>query len=161
MNLSETSDQKIIEVGIGIVLREASLGTSLDGGGGVSTIEFLITRRKENTVFGGYWELPGGKAEDAERIEDCIVREIREEVGLDIRVIHTLETIVHTYPHGTVRLHPRVCEMTGEVREPRALEVAEARWCTLDGVGAYEFLPANEQIWSRLRAYFEGAISPR
>ncbi|HVZ93294.1 MAG TPA: (deoxy)nucleoside triphosphate pyrophosphohydrolase [Phycisphaerales bacterium] len=118
--------------------------------------EILVTRRKRESVFGGYWELPGGKVEGGESIDACVVRELLEEVGVSARVTGALGDVVHTYPHGTVRLHPRLCEMEEGSAEPRALHVAEFAWCALGRLGEYEFPPANEGIVKELRERLGG-----
>lgn len=118
--------------------------------------EILITRRPDHTVLGGYWELPGGKLDDGETVEGCIVRELREEVGVEAEVVAALSDLVHTYDHGTVRLHPRVCRLVDGSPEPRALHVTEFAWCAIAGLGAFTFPPANAGIIGELRAYVRG-----
>jgi len=68
------SETRVIEVGLGLVIRTAGSGR-----------EVLITRRRADAVYAGYWEFPGGKVEAGESPEDCAVREVREEVGLIVR----------------------------------------------------------------------------
>ena len=140
----------MIEVGIGIVLREGSGGPSTDGGSGSPAYEILITKRKQDTVFGGYWELPGGKADPGESPEACVARELSEEVGVAVEVVARLNEVVHVYPHGTVRLHPRLCRLTAESPEPRNLHVAEHRWCAIGELHRFEFPPANDSIMREL-----------
>ncbi len=142
---------KIIDVGIGIVLRHPPNKTTTAGAVQPPGYELLVTRRKHDTVFGGYWELPGGKAEPGEGIDDCVRRELSEEVRVLVDVIGTLSEVIHTYPHGTVRLHPRLCRMRTDSPEPANLHVAEHRWCPLERLDEHEFPPANEGIVRELR----------
>lgn len=110
-----------------------------------------------HTVYGGYWELPGGKAEPGEGLDACVERELSEEVGVSIVVIGTLPTVEHTYAHGRVRLHPRVCRLRADSPSPRNLGVAEHRWVSVGELGAYRFPEANEAIIAALeRAMSEG-----
>ena len=59
--------------------------------------EILIDRRRSGGIMGGLWEFPGGKVEPSETVEDCIKREIYEELGIEIEVGKHLITIDHTY----------------------------------------------------------------
>jgi len=98
---------RAIDVAIGALVRANAEGVP----------RLLITRRPGNTVLAGYWELPGGKAEPGEPLETCLVREFREEVGLNIVVTATLDIIEHQYDYGLVRLHPFRChDLGGEAR---------------------------------------------
>lgn len=142
---------KIIDVGIGIVLRRPPNISTTDGAAYPFGYELLVTRRKHDTVFGGYWELPGGKADPGEGVDDCVCRELSEEVGVLVEVIGALSDVVHTYAHGTVRLHPRLCRMLPDSPPPANLHVAEHRWCPLERLDEHEFPPANEGIVRELR----------
>src|SRR5687767_14533367 len=64
----------------------------------------LITQRRPGDHLGGLWEFPGGKVECGESFESCLVREIREEVGLHINVASLFDEIIFAYPQKTVRL---------------------------------------------------------
>lgn len=108
--------------------------------------EILITRRPDHTVFGGYWELPGGKVDPGEGVDECVRRELEEEVGVEVEVVRGLSDLVHTYPHATVRLHPRICRMREGSPLPRNLHVAAHRWCALGEIRHEHFPPANEGI---------------
>ena len=55
--------------------------------------EFLIAQRNEGDTFGSFWEFPGGKKMDEETFEECIAREVNEEVGIDIVVQEKLMDI--------------------------------------------------------------------
>lgn len=149
---------KIIDVGIGIVLRHPPNKPTTDGAVHPRRYELLVTKRKHDTVFGGYWELPGGKADPGEGIDACVVRELSEEVRVLVEVIGSLTEVVHTYPHGTVRLHPRLCRMRPDSPPPMNVHVAEHRWCPLERLDEHEFPPANEGIVRELREVLERGI---
>src|SRR5256885_9809071 len=70
----------------------------------------LVCQRKDDDTFGGYWEFPGGKQEDGETLEQCLARELREELNIAARPTTPLDPIVHDYPEALVRLHPFLCE---------------------------------------------------
>ncbi|TVQ51921.1 MAG: A/G-specific adenine glycosylase, partial [Spirulina sp. DLM2.Bin59] len=61
--------------------------------------QVLIDRRKDEGLLGGLWEFPGGKLEGDETVQACIVREIREELGIEIEVGDHLITLDHAYTH--------------------------------------------------------------
>jgi len=58
------------------------------------------------------WEFPGGKINPGETAEDCIIREIREELGVDIQIRTLLPPSSHSYPDLRIRLHPFICRIT-------------------------------------------------
>lgn len=147
-------EHHVVEVGIGIVIREAPNTTRNSS----KNFEILITRRRADTVFPGSWELPGGKLEPGESPEDGVVRELREEVGVEAEVTGVLPVVEHVYPHAHVRLHPRLCRLRPGSPEPRALHVAEWLWCAADALDGHEFPPANDAI---MRALHERLGSPR
>jgi len=116
--------------------------------------QVLITRRRQETVLGGCWEFPGGKIEPGETSQQCVVREIKEELGLCVRVNQALMTVEYVYAHGRVRLEPYYCtRLSGELRH---IEVAEHRWVTPDQLQDYQFPPANRQLLALLVADLSG-----
>ncbi|MEM8834596.1 MAG: (deoxy)nucleoside triphosphate pyrophosphohydrolase [Planctomycetota bacterium] len=142
----------IVDVGIGIVINENPIKIQSNEPA-AAPVRVLITRRPTDTVFGGSWELPGGKADPGETPEQTVVRELWEEVGVRCEVIGTLGDIRHDYEHARVRLHPRVCRLLPDSPEPAALHVSEFRWVPLDEIDRYEFPPANGGIVASLRAW--------
>ena len=141
--------RKQVEVAIAIVF---------DGGGPESgEKKLLICRRKANVVLGGFWEFPGGKCEPGEAAEVCACREVREETGLDVRIVRPLPTIEHEYPHAHVRLHPFLCQRTGGTLQP--LEVAEALWIEPSAVGQYAFPEANAGLVVRIARGYKALLS--
>ena len=65
---------------------------------------FLITRRSWDISHGGYWEFPGGKVDVGESPEAALLREMREELGLNVLQYELLGSVEHTYPHRAVKL---------------------------------------------------------
>jgi 8-oxo-dGTP diphosphatase len=66
--------------------------------------KLLITQRRPDDHLPNLWEFPGGKVEAGETFEECLVREIREELGIEISVGELVEDLTHAYPEKTVRL---------------------------------------------------------
>jgi A/G-specific adenine glycosylase len=114
----------------------------------------LIDRRRPEGLLGGLWEFPGGKLEPGETIEECIKREILEELAIDIEVGDRLITIDHAYSHFRVTLTVHHCRyLSGE---PQPLECDEIRWVTLEEIDQFPFPKANTQIIAALRQAEEG-----
>ncbi len=110
----------------------------------------LIDRRKQEGLLGGLWEFPGGKIEPDETVEDCVRREIKEELGIEIEVGDRLITIDHAYTHFKVTLNVFKCtHLSGE---PQPIECDEVKWVTLDEIDQYPFPKANSQIIDAMKA---------
>jgi 8-oxo-dGTP diphosphatase len=104
---------------------------------------YLVTRRLRGTHLEGMWEFPGGKCEEGETHEGCLVRELREELGCDAVVGAKLFEVAHEYPERTVELHFFSCELKGH---PEPLLGQEIRWVGRLELGALEFPPADEAL---------------
>ena len=109
----------------------------------------LIDRRLPGGAMGGLWEFPGGKIEANETVEECIKREIAEELGIEIEVKENLITIDHTYEQFrvTLKVH-NCCYVSGE---PQTLECDEIRWVKVEELGQFTFPEANSQIIAALQ----------
>ncbi|NWF58755.1 MAG: 8-oxo-dGTP diphosphatase MutT [Fischerella sp.] len=117
--------------------------------------QILIDRRRQEGVMGGLWEFPGGKIEPGETVEDCIQREIQEELGIAIKVCEHLITIDHTYTHLRVTLTVHHCHLIKGVPQP--IECEEVRWVSLDELEYFAFPEANTQIIAALREWLVGS----
>jgi len=135
-----------VEVGLGIVLRECPISNQDN-----PRIEVLISRRLQRSVYAGWWEIPGGKIDPGESPEEAVVRELREEVGVEIEVTGALPEVEHHYDHAHVRLHPRLCRLVPGSPEPVPIEVAEVRWIALETLGDFRFPEANDAVVAALR----------
>ncbi len=111
--------------------------------------QILIDRRLPQGTMAGMWEFPGGKIEPGETVEECIEREIQEELGIVIEVREHLITIDHTYAHLRVTLTVHRCHhLTGI---PQPIECAEIRWVNLADLDQFNFPEANFQIIAALK----------
>jgi len=109
----------------------------------------LIDRRLDKGLLGGFWEFPGGKIEGNETVQECIKREVLEEIGIEIAVDSHLITIDHTYSHFRVNLQVYNCRyLSGEAR---AIECEEIRWVTIEELDNYTFPAANQEIIRALK----------
>ncbi|BAB75511.1 mutator MutT protein [Nostoc sp. PCC 7120 = FACHB-418] len=104
-------------------------------------------------MMGGLWEFPGGKIEPGETVEECIQREIYEELGIFIEVGECLITIDHTYTHLRVTLTVHHCRLLKGIPQP--LECDEVRWVTVDELEDFTFPEANSEIIAALKGVGE------
>ncbi len=125
----------VIEVAAGVVFRDGRV---------------LITQRRKDDHLGGLWEFPGGKREPSESYEDCLRRELREELGIEVEVGEVLASLTHAYPDKTVHLEFFHCAWRHH--EPRALGCAAwPAWVDCAGLAGYEFPDADRQLLAKLR----------
>ncbi len=106
--------------------------------------ELLITQRRLSDHLGGLWEFPGGKREPEETFEDCLRRELKEELGLEVEPGELLQTVVHSYPEKTVHLNFYRC--TCPLGEPQALGCAALAWVKPEQLLGYTFPAADQQL---------------
>ena len=89
---------------------------------------FLLAQRPPGKIWPGYWEFPGGKIEPGETPYHALVRELREELGIEVKTAYPWLTRVFTYPHATVRLNFfRVTAWNGELHPHEGQEFAWQR----------------------------------
>jgi 8-oxo-dGTP diphosphatase len=109
----------------------------------------LAARRRPGPGQGGGWELPGGKCEVDESLEQGAVREIHEELGCTITVTGRLSGSEPVRPGWTLQV------VTAELSagEPRALEHAELRWLAAGELDSVDWLPADVPFLAALQAH--------
>jgi A/G-specific adenine glycosylase len=113
--------------------------------------QLLISKRHTDDLLGGLWELPGGRLEDGETLQECLVREVREELGIEISVGTLMMAIRHAYTHFRVTLHVFQCRyLSGE---PQALDCADWRWVRPDELDDFAFPAADRRILATLRKW--------
>ena len=108
----------------------------------------LIARRHEEQMLGGLWEFPGGKQERGETLEATVVREMREEVGLEVRVVRRACTVRHAYSHFRITLTAFHCVPVGA---PQAAPCERPlAWVPRERLGDYPFPKANHKVFAAL-----------
>lgn len=111
---------------------------------------FLIDqRRDDDPLGGGLWEFPGGKRHDGEAMEACVVREVKEELGLDVRPEALLCRVKHTYSHFRVTLHAYACRC--DRGRPKMHECQAVRWVEFHELDRYAFPAGTHKILAALR----------
>lgn len=106
--------------------------------------KFLVCRRPANKARGLLWEFAGGKVEQGEEKAAALVRECREELGVELDVGEVFTELTHVYPDVTVRLTLFCARIAAGV--PQRLEHAELRWVTPQEMLSLEFCPADAPI---------------
>ena len=115
--------------------------------------KILIAKRKTgDELFAGLWEFPGGKVEAGETPEECMARELKEELDIEIEVVGLIISNKHKYPHGIFELLAyRVNHISGEMF---LNDHEEIKWVTADEMSNFKFPPADIPIIERLQ--FQG-----
>ena len=108
---------------------------------------YLITRRLEGTHLAGLWEFPGGKVLPAEKPEDALRREVKEELGVEASVGELIETVTWVYPEKTVRILFFRCAVQGQ---PCPQERQEMLWVEAAQLQEYQFPAADLRLIERL-----------
>ncbi len=112
--------------------------------------QVLADLRPEGKPWPGYWEFPGGKIEAGESPAAALVRELREELGIEVRAASPWRVMDFAYSQRTVRLHLfRVINWEGEAH---GREGQEIRWLDPEDLASLPFLPANRPIIAGLLA---------
>jgi 8-oxo-dGTP diphosphatase len=108
----------------------------------------LIARRPPGYHLAGLWEFPGGKQEQDETLEECLEREIKEELDIEIRVERLFMTVRHEYEKKIVSLH--VFECACLKGDPKGLEGQEIKWVRPPELKEFEFPPPDQEVIERL-----------
>ena len=105
---------------------------------------FLLAMRPKDKIWAGYWEFPGGKIEPGETPQHALVRELHEELGIEVETAYPWITRVFAYPHATVQLHFfRVTQWRGD---PHPHEGQQFSWLPASSVTVSPLLPANAPV---------------
>ena len=135
---SEIARQDIIEVSAGLVFRDGKL---------------LITQRPLDTHLGGLWEFPGGKRHPDETFQDCLRRELREELGIEVEIGELLDSIIHRYPEKIVHLKFFCCRWVRP--EPETRRCLAFAWVQRKHLNDYAFPAADARLLERLQKNLE------
>lgn len=108
----------------------------------------LAAKRMRGSHLEGHWEFPGGKLEPGESPEECLERELREELGILVEPRRVLDVVFHRYPERSVLLLFYRCRLREGV--PRALECDEVLWVPRVELGALRWAPADLDFVRRL-----------
>ncbi len=116
--------------------------------------KILLTRRKLDAHQGGLWEFPGGKQEAGETLEECLRRELKEEIAIEVNHLKPFHVLRHRYPDKEVELHFFTCSTFEGTLQP--LGCMEMAWVPQEELGAYEFPAADHPV---LKAILQGKLA--
>ncbi len=105
---------------------------------------FLIGRRPANGMLGRLWEFPGGKVNVGETHAAALVREVGEEVGIEVAVGERIAVVEHAYSHFSITLHLYRCRHVSG--RPEAKHHSRIRWVPRSHLRRYAFPAANKRV---------------
>jgi 8-oxo-dGTP diphosphatase len=113
----------------------------------------LLTQRKSGTHLAGAWEFPGGKVEAGEDPRAALVRELHEELGIEVTAGEVVDVTFHRYEEAqkAVLLLFFEANRTASSPQPRALDVAAFKWATRADLEPACFPPADVAVLSKVR----------
>ncbi|MCL4559755.1 MAG: A/G-specific adenine glycosylase [Chloroflexi bacterium] len=118
--------------------------------GDCGEVQILIARRPSRGLLGGLWEFPGGKLQEGEEFCDALRREIREELGVSVKVGEEFGIYRHAYTHFRVTLHAFCCTLVKG--EPYPLNASALAWVLPSDLAAYPMGKIDRQIARKLAA---------
>lgn len=110
----------------------------------------LACLRPNGKHLGGLWEFPGGKVEPGEAPDQALIRELREELGIEVEVGRALRAVEWQYLGGSIRLSPFLCRIL--VGIPRPIEHEEIRWCGPEALQELQWAAADVPVLDELLA---------
>jgi len=117
----------------------------------------LIAQRPLHGLLGGLWEFPGGKLEPGETLPECLERELREEMDIQVDVGRQLAVVRHAYTHFRVTVHAFECRYRS-AQDPSSIGVRDWRWVTLADLDQYAFPVVDQRIIAVLRNPWEQTV---
>lgn len=114
---------------------------------------FMICQRPAHKSRGLLWEFVGGKTDPGETMEEALIRECREELGITVSVGDVYMQVIHNYPDILIRLtlfHCTIAEGT-----PKLLEHNDLKWILPSQIPEFAFCPADEDILAKIIADYK------
>jgi len=133
--VSEGGERRLVDVSAAILWRDG---------------RYLAVERPQGKAMAGFWEFPGGKVEPGETPGQALVRELREELGVDVLEFAFWKEKAHFYERIAVRLH--FFHVTAFEGEPRPLEDQRMNWVLPAQASRWPFLEADLDIVRELAA---------
>ncbi|WP_375750915.1 (deoxy)nucleoside triphosphate pyrophosphohydrolase [Vibrio sp. HN007] len=103
--------------------------------------KIFICRRKPEKSMGGYWEFPGGKVEEGESYQECLKRELIEELDMKVEVFNHFKTVLHDYDNFQIELIAYTCSYISS--SYRLSDHDRYEWLALDNLLEYDLAPAD------------------
>ena len=138
-------DRQIIQQGSEHLLKQVTAAIIIKGE------EVLIAKRPAGERQAGKWEFPGGKVEAGESPEECLRRELVEELGIEASVGDFFARSVYHYPHGAIELLAYFVDwISGDLR---SLEHDEVKWAAILDLEQYDLAPADIPVMEKLKKW--------
>ena len=103
-------------------------------------------------MLGGLWEFPGGKINSCESIEECIIREIKEELNITVRPKKFIKRIKHSYSHFSITMDAYFCELIDG--SPSSVGCADWMWISPQNIKLFPFPKANHKLFDEIFSKF-------
>lgn len=113
----------------------------------------FIAKKGAQARFAHKWEFPGGKIEDGEAPEECVVRELFEEFGIEIEVLGYCTESIHTFPEGQIKIFAYYCRWVGGEITPTEHE--DYKWAPVRALDTFDFAPADIPLAKKLMSQYE------
>ncbi|NLP35888.1 MAG: (deoxy)nucleoside triphosphate pyrophosphohydrolase [Clostridiales bacterium] len=111
----------------------------------------ILATKRGYGEFMNMWEFPGGKIEPGEAKEEALLREIREELNIEISIGDLLCTVDYDYPDFHLTMHCFICTVTdGKIT---LIEHKDAKWLSMDELDTVQWLPADIGILDKIKRY--------
>jgi len=123
----------------------AAVGILWDGG------KVFIQKRPPGGLMAYLWEFPGGKVKGKESPEECLHRELSEELGVKVHIVEKLAEIRHAYTRFRVRLHAYCCQLDPPAQDIILGAALEGRWVSVEELDYFAFPSANRRLIHILR----------
>jgi 8-oxo-dGTP diphosphatase len=114
--------------------------------------EVLVVQRGQKTDHPFKWEFPGGKLKAGETEEECIIREVREELSMEVVICRKFEPVIHDYGHKKITLIPFICDTLDEL--PVISEHEDFKWVSPEDLESIDFCEADVFVARRYRETF-------
>lgn len=134
-----------MEVAVGLVVNSAN--------------QVLITKRSKYSSFAAWWEFPGGKLEAQESPKQALIRELLEEVNLQILQAQPVLKLTHKYQEHIVILHVFLVTRFNGLFTLKEQQL-DGQWVSVEQLNAYQLLPANQPIVDYLNKYLATSNQP-
>ena len=113
----------------------------------------LIAQRPFEKFLGGLWELPGGKREPGETLEEACEREVLEETGLNVEAGHLIAKVKHAYSHFRITMYAFECKESKKRAAAKALDGhLQVKWVRMADLNGYAFPRANSLVMRQFKA---------
>lgn len=114
--------------------------------------ELLICQRKEGGSCSNLWEFPGGKLESDETLEECCVRECREELNVDIKILSHYDETSYVYPENEIHFTFYLAELLSDECDIKMNVHQRISWASVSELNKYDFCPADIELIERIKS---------